>query len=275
MSAPDLEAEYNNRARVPGHPETMQRWAREAAAYRDAVAARAQLDQPYGEGERQRYDLFPAAQPRADAPLLLFIHGGYWQALDKSWFSQMARGANVHGLDVAVMSYDLCPAVAIADIVEETIACTRALRSRHGRQILPFGHSAGGHLSACLAATDWTAHGEPADLIAGALPISGLFHLAPLVQTSLNKALGLDAAAAARLSPLTWTPRRDLAVTAVVGGAEAPEYLRQTRSLVELWAIMGARTRAVEVAGADHFTVVLPFADPDSALTRELVALAS
>lgn len=273
MSAPDLEAEYNNRARVPDHPDTMQRWAREAAAYR-AEAAGALLDQPYGAGERQRYDLFRAARPRSDAPLALFIHGGYWQALDKSWFSQMARGANAHGLDVAVMSYDLCPAVTVGDIVGETIACVRALRERHGRRILPFGHSAGGHLTACLAATDWTALGEPADLIAGALPISGLFHLAPLVPTSINKALRLDAASAASLSPLTWTPPRGLGVTAVVGGAEAPEYLRQTRSLVELWAVMGARTRAIAVDGANHFTVVLPFADPQAELTRELVALA-
>ncbi|MFY0099792.1 hypothetical protein ABTQ08_20215, partial [Acinetobacter baumannii] len=90
--------------------------------------------------------------------------------------------------------------------------------------------------------TDWASLGEPTDLIAAALPISGLFHLAPLVPTSINKALGLDAGEAARLSPLTWTPPRDLRVTAVVGGDEAPEYLRQSRSLVECWGVLGART---------------------------------
>ncbi len=274
MTSPDLETEYNNRARVPDHPTVMQGWARDAAAYRDASPAAA-LDQVYGPGERHRYDLFPAASPRAGAPLLLFIHGGYWQALDKNWFSHMARGANTHGLDVAVMSYDLCPAVTVAEIVAQTIACTRALHARSGRRILPFGHSAGGHLAACLAATDWASLGEPTDLIAAALPISGLFHLAPLVPTSINKALGLDAGEAARLSPLTWTPPRDLRVTAVVGGDEAPEYLRQSRSLVECWGVLGARTGMIEVAGANHFTVVLPFADPGSKLTRELVSLAT
>ncbi|MBN8939953.1 MAG: alpha/beta hydrolase [Rhizobiales bacterium] len=274
MTSPDLETEYNNRARVPDHPVVMQGWARDAAAYRDASPA-AVLDQSYGAGERHRYDLFPAASPRAGAPILLFIHGGYWQALDKSWFSHMARGANDHGLDVAVMSYDLCPAVTIAEIVAQAIACARALHARTGRRILPFGHSAGGHLAACLAATDWAGLGEPADLIAAALPISGLFHLAPLVPTSINKALGLDAAEAARLSPLTWTPPRGLRVTAVVGGNEAPEYLRQSRGLVECWGVLGARTRMIEVPGANHFTVVLPFADPASELTGELVSLAT
>ncbi|QCI66566.1 alpha/beta hydrolase [Phreatobacter stygius] len=273
MSSPDLEIEYNNRARVADHPAVMHVWARDAAAYREASPA-ARLDQPYGAGARHRYDLFPAAAARHEAPLLLFIHGGYWQALDKTWFSQMARGANGHGLDVAVMSYDLCPAVTVAEIVGQVIACTRVLRERFGRRILPFGHSAGGHLAACLGATDWLSLGEPADLIAGILPISGLFHLAPLVPTSLNTALGLDAAAAARLSPLTWTPRRGLPVTTVVGGDEAPEYLRQSRSLIECWGVLGATTRAIEVAGANHFTVVLPFADPASELTRELAMLA-
>jgi arylformamidase len=274
MTSPDLEVEYNNRARVPEHPALIQGWARDAAAYR-AEAVGAALDQAYGAGERQRYDFFPAPAPRAGAPVLLFIHGGYWQGLDKSFFSHMARGANGHGLDVAVMSYDLCPAVTIADIVAEAIACARALHARTGRRVLPFGHSAGGHLAACLASTDWTAFGEPADLIAGALPISGLFHLAPLVPTSINKALGLDAESAARLSPLVRTPPRGLRVAAVVGGAEAAEYLRQTRSLAEHWNVLGAVVKTIEVAGANHFTVVDPFADPDSDLTAELVALAA
>ncbi|WP_216072748.1 hypothetical protein, partial [Acinetobacter baumannii] len=90
---------------------------------------------------------------------------------------------------------------------------------------------------------------------------------APLVPTSINKALGLDAVEAARLSPLTWTPPRGLRVTALVGGEEAPEYLRQSRGLGECWAALGARTRIVEVPGTNHFTVVLPFADPASELT--------
>lgn len=272
MPALDLEVEYNNRARVPEHPAIIAGWAADAAAFRAGHAAAA-LDQAYGTGERHRYDWFPAASPREGAPVLLFIHGGYWQALDKSFHSHMAAGANAHGLDVAVMSYDLCPQVKLAVIVDNVIACIRHLHQRTGCRVLPFGHSAGGHLAACMAAANWPRIGEAADIIAAAMPVSGLFHLAPLVPTSVNKAVGMDAGEAAVLSPLTWSPQVGLKVTAVVGGEEPSEYQRQTRSLVEAWGALGAITRRIVVPGANHFTVILPFADPSSDLTRELVAL--
>ncbi len=273
MTQIDLEAEYNNRARVPEHPAIIAGWAADAAAFRAGHAAAA-LGQAYGTGERHRYDWFPAANPRAGAPVLLFIHGGYWQALDKTFFSHMAAGANAHGLDVAVMSYDLCPQVKLAVIVDNVIACIRVLRERTGRRVLPFGHSAGGHLAACMAAASWPRIGEAADIITAAMPISGLFHLAPLVPTSVNKALGMDAGEAATLSPLVWTPPKGLRVTAVVGGEESSEYHRQTRMLVECWAALGVSAKEIVVSGANHFTVIGPFADPASELTAELVRLA-
>lgn len=274
MPAIDLDAQYNNRAMVPDHSAIMAGWAADAAAFR-AARPDAALDQAYGSGARHRYDLFPAAAPRPGAPVALFIHGGYWQALDKTAFSHMAAGANAHGLDVAVMSYDLCPEVKLAVIVDNVIACIRQLRQRTGRRVLPFGHSAGGHLTACMAAADWPRIGEAADIIAGAMPVSGLFHLAPLVPTFVNRAMGMDAGEAAALSPLVWTPPKGLKVTAVVGGNESGEYHRQTRMLVECWGALGAAAREVVVPGANHFTVIAPFADPASALTTELLRLAA
>lgn len=274
MTPVDLEAEYNNRARVPGHPAIIAGWAADAAAFR-AARGDAALDEAYGTGERHRYDWFPAASPRVGAPVLLFVHGGYWQALDKGFFSHMAAGANAHGLDVAVMSYDLCPRVKLAVIVDNVIACIRALREKTGRRVLPFGHSAGGHLAACMASANWPRIGEPADIIAAAMPVSGLFHLAPLVPTSVNKAMGMDAGEAAALSPLVWSPPAGLKVTAVVGGEESPEYHRQTRALVDAWRPMGVVMKEIVVAGANHFTVIGPLADPASELTAELVRLAA
>lgn len=269
----DLEAEYNNRARVPDHPAVMARWAEDAAAFR-ASRPDAALDQPYGEGARHRFDLFPSPDPKPGAPVLLFIHGGYWQALDKTSFSHMAAGANAHGLDVAVMSYDLCPNVPLGEIVDQTIRCARVLFQQTGRKVLPFGHSAGGHLAACLAGANWPWIGEAASIIAAAMPVSGLFHLSPLLQTSVNKAVGLDVGGASRLSPLVWTPPVGIKVTAVVGGEESAEYHRQTRALVECWAAVGVETKEIVVPGANHFTVILPFAEAGSSLTAELVALA-
>lgn len=274
MTPIDLDAQYNNRAMVPEHPTVMAGWATDAAAFR-AARPDAALDQAYGTGERHRYDLFPAVSQRPGAPVLLFIHGGYWQALHKASFSHMAAGANAHGLDVAVMSYDLCPQVKLAAIVDNVIACIRVLRERTGRRVLPFGHSAGGHLTACMAAANWRGIGEAADIIAAAMPVSGLFHLAPLVPTFVNKAMGMDAGEAAALSPLVWTPPRGLKVTAVVGGAESGEYHRQTRALVECWGALGAHMKEIVVPGANHFTIIGPFSDPGSDLTAELVRLAS
>ena len=274
MTPIDLDAQYNNRAMVPDHPAIMAGWARDAAAYR-AGRPDAALDQAYGTGERHRYDRFPAPEPREGAPVLLFIHGGYWQALDKASFSHMAAGANAHGLDVAVMSYDLCPQVKLAAIVDSVIACIRVLRERTGRRVLPFGHSAGGHLTACMAAASWRGIGEAADIIAAAMPVSGLFHLAPLVPTFVNKAMGMDAGEAAALSPLVWTPPSGLRVTAVVGGDESAEYHRQTSTLVSCWGALGVAAKEIVVPGANHFTVIGPFADPRSDLTAELVRLAS
>lgn len=268
----DLAAEYDNRARVPDHPSILEGWARDAAAYR-AARPDARLDLPYGESPRSRYDFFPAPEPRADAPVALFIHGGYWQAFDKSFFSHMAAGANAHGVAVAVMSYDLCPAVHLGDIIDQAIACARRLRAETGRPILPFGHSAGGHLAACLAGANWPWLGEPEPIIAAAMPISGLFHLSPLLQTPVNDKLRIDVGSASRMSPLVWTPRRGLKVTAVVGAEESSEYLRQTRALVEAWSPLGVDMREIVAAGANHFTVIGPLADPTSALTRALMDL--
>lgn len=269
-----LDAEYDNRARVPDHPEIMAGWARDAAAYR-AARPDATLGLRYGAGDRQALDLFPAEHPHPGAPTLLFIHGGYWQALDRSSFSHMARGANRRGFDVAVAGYDLCPQVPLGAIVDQMLACTRFLKARFARPVLPFGHSAGGHLAACLAGCNWPAFGETSAIIAAAMPISGLFHLGPLARTFVNAALGLDPPQCSRLSPITWTPPAGLKVTAVVGDAESGEYHRQTRTLVECWGAMGATMRHVVVPHANHFTVITDFAEPDAPLTRELAALAA
>ncbi|MDP3317930.1 MAG: alpha/beta hydrolase, partial [Bosea sp. (in: a-proteobacteria)] len=104
----DYETQYNNRARVPEHPQVIASWARDAEAYR--AEALCELGVSYGESERQRYDLFKPETMRGNA-IVLFIHGGYWQALDRSFFSHMARGLNRRGIPVAVVGYDLCPQV--------------------------------------------------------------------------------------------------------------------------------------------------------------------
>ncbi len=276
MAAVDYEAEYNNRARVPEHPEIFARWAREAENYRaDTLkAGRAQLELPYGDTPRQIIDLF---FPKAgeSAPLALFIHGGWWRSLDCSLFSQMACGLNAHGVAVAVAGYDLCPNVAIADIIEQIRRACAFLWQRFGRRMFVFGHSAGGHLAAAMVATDWRSlyPKAPADLVPAGYAISGVFDLSPLTGISVNQDLRLDAAEARKMSPLFWPVPAGRIFDAVVGGLESSEFKRQSRAIVEAWQGR-ARTRYEEIAGANHFTVIDPLADPGSAMVARVAELA-
>jgi len=264
-NAIDAEVDYNARAMVPEHPAIIAGWARDAAAFRAAHAA-AELEVAYGPTPRQVLDLF-WPRPARDAPMALFIHGGYWQGLDKNFSSHLARGLLAHGVAVAVPSYDLCPQVTLADIVEQMRRAAAFLHQRHGRRLLAIGHSAGGHMAAMLMATDWRARGLPSDLVPAALPISGLFDLVPLVDTSMNAAIRLDAAEARRLSP-AFVPRPAGRLHAVVGGDEGAGFARQSRLIAEAWG--GAWE---SLPGHNHFTIVGELADPASAIVRKAVDL--
>lgn len=265
----DYEVEYNNRARVPDNPVHMAGWARDSAAYRERHAPQVFR---YGPGSRHSIDFFAGEQP---GPIVMFIHGGYWQALDGSSFSHCARGLNAHGIGVAVPSYDLCPAVKVGDIIEQMRTAARELM-RLGHPLVVSGHSAGGHLAACLLATDWTAIDAslPRDPIPAAYAISGLFDLVPLVSTSINKAMGMNGATATAASPLFWPPPAGKVFDAVVGGAESAEYFRQSRTIADVWGKAGVATRFDTVPDANHFTAIAPLADPGSAMVARLKELA-
>jgi arylformamidase len=268
----DYEVEYNNRARVPENPALMAGWARDAAAYRAAKHGRWHAI-PYGPGVRHSIDFFPAGN---QGPIVVFIHGGYWQALDGSWFSHLAAGLNAHGVSVAIPSYDLCPSVAIADIIAQMRAASRQL-ARLGRSLVMSGHSAGGHLAACMLATDWRAFDAalPQGMVTAAYTISGLFDLVPLLNTAINHALRLDEAAARQASPLFWPAPARGSLDALVGGDESAEYFRQSRSIVEAWGAAGVATRFAAIPDASHFTAIAPLADPRSPMTLRLKELAA
>jgi arylformamidase len=265
----DYEVEYNNRARVPENPALIAGWARDAALYRAKHAPRTMA---YGPGARHRLDLFPGDDSGA---IVVFIHGGYWQALDGSFFSHLAGGLNAHGIGVAIPTYDLCPAVTIDEIIAQMRSATREL-AKLGRPLVISGHSAGGHLAACMLATDWPAYDAalPEQPVIAAYTISGLFDLVPLVETSINKALHLDPATAKAASPLFWTAPRRGSLDAVVGGIESAEYFRQSRSIVERWGAAGLATGFGTVPGANHFTAIAPLADPDTPMVLRLKQLA-
>jgi arylformamidase len=266
----DYEVEYNNRARVPENPSLIAGWARDAAAYRQRHAPRSI---PYGPGARNIIDFFPGDN---EGPIVVFIHGGYWQALDGSFFSHLAGGLNAHGVSVAIPSYDLCPAVTVDDIIQEMRVASREL-TRLGRSLVVSGHSAGGHLAACMLATDWPAFDTslPKDLVVAAYAISGLFDLGPLVETSINNALYLDDATARAASPLFWKAPGRGSLDAVVGENESAEYFRQSRTIVDRWGAAGVATRFGTVPNANHFTAIAPLADPNSPMVLRVKELAT
>jgi arylformamidase len=265
----DYEVEYNNRARVPEHPALIADWVRDAAAYRERHPPRSIS---YGPGARHTIDVFAGDGKGA---MVVFIHGGYWQAFDGSFFSHLAAGLNAHGIGVAIPTYDLCPDVTIDQIIRQMRMATREM-ARLQQPLVISGHSAGGHLAACMLATDWPAFDAslPPDLVSAAYSISGLFDLGPLLKTYVNNAMRLDEATAREASPLFWTAPSHGSLDAIVGAEESAEYHRQSRSMADVWGAAGVATRFGTVPGANHFTAIAPLADPDSPMVSRLKQLA-
>jgi arylformamidase len=278
-----FDAQYNNRARVSNSAVLLDRWARASAMSRAQLPG-SRLDLVYGDEPAQRLDLFPAqTEQRSPAPVLVFIHGGYWRALDKSDLSFVAPAFTDEGALVIVPNYGLCPAVSMTHI---PLQLTQALAWvwRHAAEfggdpnhIILVGHSSGGHLATMLACCDWksVAPDLPRQLIKGVLSISGLHDLAPLRQSPyLQTDLRLDADAVRRLSPVNF-PAPEAPCYCVVGGAESEEFRRQNGLLREAWG-----PRAVplceEIPRLNHFDILHDLANPEGrshALARRLLEL--
>jgi len=276
LPAEFVEREYNLRAAFPDHPQWFSRWAEQSAAARGKLGGH--FDVRYGNGPKQTMDLFPAANARGT---LLFIHGGYWRALDKGEHSFVAPAFVAEGIGVAVVNYDLCPDVSIARIVEEVREAVVWLRregTQHGvpaDRLVLSGHSAGGHLVAMLLATDWPARGLPAGTIAGAVAISGVFDLEPLVQVSFNVDLKLDRIRAHQVSPINFAPQAKVPLLLAAGEGETSEFIRQSWLLWEHWPECHPRGLhgPLFVPERHHFSVLCELADARSPLVRESMAL--
>lgn len=264
----DYEAEYNNSRKVPEYPQFVERWERESAEFR-ASHARSDLNLPYGDSERQKVDVFHAGGGE-HRPLVVYIHGGYWQRGDRSLYSHVARGVLSHGYSVAIPSHDLCPDVSLTEIVQQVRKAVAFLHRRSQQPIVVIGHSAGGHLTAMVAATDWSQFGlVDGEVVRGAVPMSGLFDLDPLRFTSVNDAVRMTADEAQAQSPL-FLPNRAARVRVFVGDAEGSEYHRQSSSLAAAW-----NAEWVSLPDTNHFSIVDHLSDPNSAIVQTAVEFAS
>ena len=263
-----LEREYNARAAIRDHLQIYSRWAEQGAAALRLRACEANLK--YGSLAIEKLDFFHAHS--ADAPLFVFIHGGYWRSRDKSEFAWIAPPFLQNGVAVALTNYGLAPATSVEDIVRQQLKALRWLYKNAERlrfspdRIVVAGHSAGGHLVAMLMAALWPQFDSalPANLVKAGLAISGLYDLQPLVHARfVNDDLQLNSARARALSPILMPPATDAPLITAVGGLESSEFKRQSAELGRHWPSI---TRHIELPGANHLTVCDELANPGSPL---------
>jgi arylformamidase len=252
MDRAALDAAYNNGAAVADSPKIVADWEQRSASLRAAHPEG--LDLRYGSGERNRIDYFPA---RRDAPVLAFIHGGYWQMRAKELFAFVAEGPLAWGINVALIGYTLAPQKRLDGIVAEIRAALDWLHKSipmlggNNTQLFVSGWSAGGHLTAM-------AIDHPA--VKGGLAISGIFDLEPMRLSYINNKLRLDEAETKRNSPMSLAIT-DKPLFIAYGADELPELCRQSEDYAKLLG-----RKAAPVPRCNHFTVLEELASPHGAL---------
>lgn len=278
--AETLFTEYNNRGKVPEFETFIADFEARSDRLR-ASAQNARIDLAYGDGSRDRFDLFLPEAP--NPPLHVFIHGGYWQWNDKDSYAFLAEPFLEAGIGFANLEYPLCPDVSLAELVSHVRAGIAHLWKQGPElgfdrdRIQVSGHSAGGHLTGVVMTTDWPAFdaGLPADPVRSAMPISGVFDLEPIRHTPIGDPLGLDAETAAALSPMFALPRTGADTVVALGSYEGREFHRQAEAFAAHCRAHRVPARIASVQGGHHFSVLESLASSEGqlfALARAMLA---
>jgi arylformamidase len=271
----ELDAQYNPE-QSPGIdiPKYMIMYNMNSAKVREELPCN--LNIPFGPTLAEQLDIFPSHQPKA--PILVFIHGGYWMMSDSKENSFVAKGLVANGITTVVINYALCPKVSVDEIVRQSRAAIawvyRNAESFGGdsNRIYVSGHSAGGHLTAMAMLTDWkNDYGLPSDIIKGGCAISGLFDLMPFPYTWLQPNIQLSSAEVLRNSPIRHIPSKAGSLIVTHGAEETPEFHRQSQDFLAAWKAKGLEGEYLPQPGKNHFTAVDGFLDANSPLCAAIL----
>ena len=273
-SQEEIDSEYNIEELVPDRLARIAAMAEESTRTRESLNV--VMDVSYGPTLDETMDIFPADQP--GAPMLLFIHGGYWRSFSNKDFSLVAAGPVACGITTAVMSYSLCPKVTISEITRQSRAAVAWLHREGPRfngdpaRLFVCGHSAGGQQVGMLAATDWTNdYGLPSDMLKGGIPISGIFDLSPLAYSWLQPKLALNHEIIRRESPLFNIPANGPPLLISLGENESLEFHRQSAVYMDTWKANDLKAELLVQPGKNHISAIEDLARPDSPLCMAML----
>ncbi len=264
-----LDWQYNNRERVPGHTDLMAAYQKRGEDF--FAGAKKAADISFGPSAAEVLDVYPAGNASGKAPVIVYLHGGYWFSRHKDDFRFVGAGYQPAGAVTVVVNYALVPDVDLPELVRQcraAVAWTYKNAAAHGGdpdRIYITGHSAGGHLTAMMFATDWSEWGVPASAIKGGFAISGLYDLEPIRLNYMNPTLGFTPGIVRDYSPIYLKPTVKAPLVFAVGGAETPEFLRHNAMLAPLWAKAGVPCEEMVGPGLNHFTVLEEFTTPGRA----------
>jgi len=258
---------FDNGRAVADSKEWIARWDDEGRAFRHAHAGELDIEHSYGPHAREAFDVFEPANEAQGT--LVFIHGGYWRALSRRDNHQFAAGPLARGWRVVFLEYPLCPEVTLESLCESVAIGINTVAEQYEGDLVIAGHSAGGHLTAFMTSHASALTGATRQRIRRAVSISGLHDLRPMTFTNdLNGTLGLDRDRASAASPALLSPHFSGDLVCVVGADELPELRRQSALLANIWTGLGCTTRAFELAGEHHFSILEGLKTPGHALTR-------